>query len=133
MQNPMVSTTLGAEGRRDWHDPIAAASVPACAGVGRVTRAATLCGPSMLVMLLSVGCARDRTVTVMWNSPGIIPPKYRILIDGRIVKEMPRPESDALCHCMRVQVEVPPGPHALRVEACTANNECNASADTWTE
>jgi hypothetical protein len=87
----------------------------------------------MQAFVVRLGSAAVVVATLVAQSPGIIPPKYRILIDGHIVKEMPPPESDELCHCMRVQVDVPPGPHALRVEACTANNECNASTDTWTE
>jgi hypothetical protein len=80
-----------------------------------------------------IGCRAQRIVRVGWDAPGVPPHHYRVLVDSRVVMEMPPPVFDKSCQCLRVDVPVPPGRHVIRVEACNQANACSASVEVTTD
>jgi hypothetical protein len=79
---------------------------------------------AILAVLLGAGCRRDRSVNLEWDAPAVIPDRYRILVDGRTVSEIPPPAIDPSCRCMRSSVRVSPGEHIVRLDACNLNGAC---------
>ena len=66
---------------------------------------------------MTTGCSRERIVRIGWDRPDVPPDRYRILIDGHLVQEIPPPPLSAACHCFTASVSVPLGPHTLQVVA----------------
>jgi hypothetical protein len=75
------------------------------------------------------GCRRTRTIEIAWDVPASLPATYRIFVDDRLVRELPPPAADPACRCLKVSVQVPPGEHKVRVDACNATGVCAPSAE----
>ena len=69
------------------------------------------------VAAMTMGCSRERAVRIAWDRPVVVPDRYRILVDGHLVQEIPPPPLSAACHCFTASVSVPRGPHAIQVVA----------------
>ena len=84
---------------------------------------------AVAIALTTAACNRDRTVTVGWDPPRVMPAKYRVFIDGQVTTEIAPPPEDPSCRCLKVSIVVPPGRHTIRVDACSRENECTPSAE----
>jgi hypothetical protein len=69
------------------------------------------------IAAMTTGCSRERIVQLGWDRPVVVPDRYRVFIDDRLVREIPPPLLDAACHCLTVSVSVRPGPHTIRIVA----------------
>jgi hypothetical protein len=87
----------------------------------------------LLMLFLDAACRPQRSVRIGWDAPAVLPHHYRILVDGQMVTELAPPPYDESCKCLHEDVPVPPGRHALRVEACDASNACSPSAQLMTD
>jgi hypothetical protein len=92
-------------------------------------RVLVLCLALSMAAMLASGCRRNRTIELAWDVPASLPATYRIAVDGRVVREMPPPQVDPSCRCLKISVEIPRGEHKVRVEACNAGGACTASAE----
>lgn len=78
--------------------------------------------PTMIVAaaMLATACSRDRIVKIGWDPPPVMPDRYRILIDGDVMREISPPPVNAECKCLVVFVPVPRGRHVVSVVAYNA-------------
>ena len=72
---------------------------------------------ALLLLAAMAACRPTRTVKLAWDAPTVIPSGYRILVDDKVVMEIPPPPVDPSCKCLTVGVPVAPGPHTLKVVA----------------
>ena len=72
----------------------------------------------LFVMLIaSIACRSTRTVKLAWDVPERLPDGYRVLVDDRMVLDIPPPQVDSGCSCLSVEVAVPRGRHTVSVVA----------------
>jgi hypothetical protein len=81
----------------------------------------------LIVMAMSA-CRGTRTVKIGWDVPATLPDGYRVLVDDRVVMEIPPPPIDDNCHCLTVAVTVPRGEHTLSVVAYNRDGATRQSA-----
>jgi hypothetical protein len=75
----------------------------------------------VLAALLAVtACRPGRTIKLEWDVPAVTPEGYRILLDDRVLTNVPPPPVDPGCRCLAVSVYVPRGRHTLKVIAYNA-------------
>jgi hypothetical protein len=76
---------------------------------------------AILAALLTItACRPARTIKLEWDAPTVAADGYRILLDDRVLMEIPPPPVDPSCRCLRVSVSVPRGRHTLKVIAYNA-------------
>ena len=70
----------------------------------------------------------ERLVKVGWDRPAVAANRYQILVDDRVVQEIPPPPLDAECRCLLVSVSVPQGTHTVKVVAYSAGGRASIPA-----
>ena len=75
---------------------------------------------TVAVAALATGCSRERIVKVGWDPPAQMPDRYLILVDDKLVREIPPPSINAECRCLIALVSVPRGRHTIKVVASTS-------------
>ena len=82
-----------------------------------------------LIALASVSCRQpQRMVKIAWDAATPPPTGYKILVDDRVVMDIPPPPLDPSCSCPTVSVPVPAGPHTIKVIAVNAYGQSAPSA-----
>ena len=71
-----------------------------------------------------------RTVKIAWDAPAGELTGYRILVDERVVSEIPPPPPDPSCACPTASVDVPRGQHTITVVAYNKAGQSPPSAVT---
>ena len=71
-----------------------------------------------------------RTVKIAWEAPPGELTGYRILVDERVVSEIPPPPPDPSCSCPTASVDVPRGQHTIKVVAYNKAGQSPPSAVT---
>ena len=71
-----------------------------------------------------------RTVKIAWEAPAGELTGYRILVDERVVSEIPPPPPDPSCSCPTASVDVPRGQHTIKVVAYNKAGQSPPSAVT---
>jgi hypothetical protein len=76
---------------------------------------------ALVLLATIVACRPTRTVKLEWDapagSPTGSPTGYRILVDDKLVMDIPPPPVDPSCKCLRVSLPVPTGTHTVKVVA----------------
>ena len=85
--------------------------------VARPTSLRSLALPLLLSAFAAAACRPGRTVKLAWDAPTVVPMGYRILVDDRVVLQIPPPPLDPSCSCPTVTVPVPAGEHTITVVA----------------
>ena len=75
---------------------------------------------TVAVAALVAGCSRERIVKVGWDPPARTPDRYLILLDDKVVREIPPPSINPECRCLIAWVSVPRGRHTIMVVASTS-------------
>lgn len=96
----------------------------------KVLRGSMRCAAGAVICALAVvACGSDKTVEapkpavpepkvkIAWDAPTGVVKGYRILIDERVVAEIPPPPLDPSCSCPTTSVAVPRGEHTIKVIA----------------
>ena len=74
-----------------------------------------------------------RKVKIAWEAPPGELTGYRILVDERVVSEIPPPPPDPSCSCPTASVDVPRGRHTIKVVAYNKAGQSPPSAVTVVE
>ena len=74
-----------------------------------------------------------RKVKIAWEAPPGELTGYRILVDERVVSEIPPPPPDPSCSCPTASVDVPRGQHTIKVIAYNKAGQSPPSAVTVVE
>jgi hypothetical protein len=82
----------------------------------------------LVLVTTMMACRPTRTVKIAWDAPASPPDGYRILVDGRVVLDIPPPPVDPGCHCLTIAVPVPRGQHTLSVVAYNRGGSSQPSA-----
>ena len=77
--------------------------------------------------------ANVRKVKIAWEAPPGELTGYRILVDERVVSEIPPPPPDPSCSCPTASVDVPRGQHTIKVIAYNKAGQSPPSAVTVVE
>lgn len=91
-------------------------------------RSATGFVGALVSLAVIVGCRPGRTIKLAWDAPAVSPAGYRILVDDRVVMDIPPPPLDPTCNCLSVAVPVGRGPHSIKVVAYSPYGESPPSA-----
>jgi hypothetical protein len=85
---------------------------------------------SAVCLAIAFGSCRPatRNVKIAWDAPNPSPAGYRILVDDRVVMNIPPPPTDPSCSCLSVSVPVPYGQHTITVVAYNQFGESTPSA-----
>ena len=75
---------------------------------------------ALTVLVAAAACQPGRTVKLEWDVPAVAADGYRILLDDRLLMNVPPPPVDPACRCLGVSVFVPRGRHTLKVIAYNA-------------
>jgi hypothetical protein len=75
---------------------------------------------ALAALLAVTACRPGRTIKLEWDAPAVVPDGYRILLDDRVLMNVPPPSVDPACRCLSVSVDVPRGRHTLKVIAYNA-------------
>ncbi len=87
----------------------------------------------LVIAIAMTACRPTRTVKLAWDAPATPPDGYRILVDGRVVLDIPPPPLDPGCHCPTVAVPVPRGQHTVSVVAYNRGGMSKPSASVVVE
>lgn len=82
----------------------------------------------LAVVMAAEACRPTRAVKVGWDPPHVAPDGYRILIDDRVVQDIPPPPLDRRCNCLTATVRVPAGRHTVSVVAYDRGGTSRPSA-----
>ena len=82
----------------------------------------------LATLLTFTACTHDRKISLEWDAPQTAPAGYRILVDERVLMNIPPPPVDPACRCLKVSVSVPRGRHTLKVIAYNAFGDSPPSA-----
>jgi hypothetical protein len=79
---------------------------------------------TVLFVLLSaaIACRSPRTVMIGWDVPAETPDGYKIMVDDKLMRDIPPPPIDASCNCLKVAVQLPSGQHTVSVIAYTGSD-----------
>lgn len=77
----------------------------------------------LLLALMATACGKERMIRVAWDAPPVPPQGYRVLVDDRLVMDIPPPALDPSCACQSVTVPVPRGQHVVKVVAYNQSGE----------
>jgi hypothetical protein len=69
-----------------------------------------------VITAMTTGCSRERIV-LGWDRPVVVPDRYRVFVDDRLVQEIPPPPLNPVCHCLTISFSVSRGPHTIQVVA----------------
>ena len=81
------------------------------------------------IAILTIACNSTRSVKLAWDAPTVMPDRYHVFVDVRLVMDIPPPPIDRSCNCLSVTIPVPRGEHVLRIEACNPDGQCTPSAE----
>jgi hypothetical protein len=81
------------------------------------------------IATLAIACDSTRSVKLAWDAPAVMPDRYHVFVDVRLVMDIPPPPVDRSCNCLTVTIPVPRGEHVLRIEACNPDGQCTPSAE----
>src|SRR5215468_1117156 len=85
----------------------------------------------LITVLAAIGCRKpERTVKIAWDAAVPMPTGYKVLVDDRVVMEIPPPPLDPSCSCPTVSVPVPQGQHTIKVVAINQYGQSAPSAVT---
>jgi hypothetical protein len=87
------------------------------------------CVLMVTAMAVAAACTRTRTVKLAWDPPAMLPDRYHVFVDTRLVLDIPPPPIDQSCTCLRTEVKVSSGQHTIRLDACNHDGVCTPSPE----